>query len=124
MALPRFKERRRYNRRRIYLSVDVVLDNGSILPATLQNISENGAQFRCDSWIANEIEPRGIQNHLCENIQLRLVASLNEQNKLYAQCKVISAQRLSQDAYEIGVEFTGFEFGCQRALTQYLETLD
>lgn len=124
MALPGYKDRRLSFRHKIYLTVDLVMEDGTILPATLQNISESGAQFRCDSWIANEIEPRGVQNHLCDNLQLKLVAELNEQNKLYSLCRIISAQRLSQDSYEIGLEFIDFEYGSDQALKQYLDTLD
>ena len=37
------------------------------------NISSTGLQFRCDGWVADEIEPRGIHNHPLDQITVKVV---------------------------------------------------
>ncbi len=124
MAVPHPIDRRSRLRHRIHLAIDLVQEDGTILPAIMVNISESGLQFRCDTWIANEIEPRGIQTHNSCQMHIKVIAELNEQNKLYADARIISAQRLSQDTYLIGLEFIDFEYGSDTQLSNFLTTLE
>ena len=123
MALIKPFDRRNSHRYRVELALDLVLENGSILPVTANNISEHGLQFSCDGWVANEIDPRGIHNHPLDNIPLKAVFSLHDNSKLYIRCHVVSARRLSQDNYLIGLAFVDFEGGGEARLFEYLETL-
>ena len=61
--IPGVSDRRQTPRYEIQLQVDMVLDNGSILTVTSRNISSSGLQIICDTWVTDEIEPRGIQSH-------------------------------------------------------------
>lgn len=122
MADTKLDDRRQSSRHRVKLQVDLVLGDGSILPVEASNISAKGIQFRCDNWLANEIEPRGIQNHPLDRIQIKLVADLpiSGENRLYAGCKVIVARRLSQEEYVLGLEFTSFEKSSEKVLQRFL----
>jgi hypothetical protein len=117
------EERRLGHRYPIQLQVDLVLDDGKILPAEACNISDNGMQFKCDSWIADEIEARGIQNHPLDRIKVKLVADLPMpgENRLYSRCKVIAARRLSQHEYLLGLEFLDFENNSGNILKRYIK---
>lgn len=123
MALTKSFERRNSHRYRVELPLELVLENGSILPVTATNISEHGLQFSCDGWVANEIDPRGIHNHPLDNIPLKVVTTLTGGNKLYIRCHVVSARRLSQNHYLIGLEFVNFEGGGEHGLLDYLAAL-
>ncbi len=123
MALIKPFDRRNSHRYRVDLTLDLVLQNGSILPVTASNISENGLQFSCDGWTASEIDPRGIHNHPLDNIPLKVVTTLHDGNKIYIRCRVISARRLSQNHYLIGLKFLDFEGGGEGRLLDYLNQL-
>jgi len=121
--IPETGERRHSPRHKIKLAVDLVLENGTILPATSRFISGTGIQVFCDSWVTDEIEPRGIQVHSVSHIKLKTVAELpvnHTHNKLYAHCKIVSVQRLSQNEFALNLAFTGFENGTEQVLDSFL----
>ena len=120
MALAKYTERRNNLRHRVSLELDLVLVNGGILPVTANNLSENGLQFTCDSWVANEIEPRGIHNHPIDHIQIKVVIPFSNYQKLYARCRIIAARRLAQETYLIGLKFISFENGSDNVLLEFL----
>ncbi len=118
-------ERRLSFRYRVELPIELVLADGAVLTVDACNISTEGIQFKCDCWLADEIDPRGIQNHATEHIHLKVVASLPliESTRLYVRCRVVTARRLSQDEYLIGLGFVSFENGSDKILDCYLKEL-
>ena len=118
-------ERRCTLRYRIKLPVELILEDGTLLPVESVDISNRGLQFSCDSWVADEIEPRGIQNHPLENIRLKAVIDFPDMDKynskLYARCRIVAARRVSQDDYLIGLEFVNFENGSERLLEKFIK---
>lgn len=123
-ATPGVNERRQTPRYEIQLSFDMVLENGAILNANTRNISSSGLQIICDSWVTDEIEPRGIQNHAISHIRLKSIIELpvgKETKKLYTNCKILSVQRMSQDTYMLNLAFIGFENGSEKVLDEFLD---
>ncbi len=121
--IPRTDERRHSLRHEIKLAVDLVLTDGVILPVESLNISATGIQVLCDKWVTDEIEPRGIQSHSIRQIKLKAVTELpgkSGKNKLYAYCKIISAQRRSQNEYTLSLVYTCFENNSETALNNFL----
>ena len=116
-------DRRQSFRHPVKLQVELVLSDSSILPVEATGISARGLEFRCDSWLADEIEPRGIQNHPLDRIQIKVVADLpiSDENRFYARCRVIAARRLSQEEYVLGLEFIDFEKSSEKVLARFLE---
>ena len=118
-------ERRSTHRYKVKLPVELILEDGTVLPVESIDISNRGLQFRCDSWVADEIEPRGIQNHPLDHIRLKAVTDFPGMDKynsrLYARCRVVVARRLSQDEYILGIEFVDFENGSDRLLEKYMK---
>ena len=122
--IPGVSERRQSPRYEIELSVDLVLDNGSIVPVSTRNISSSGLQIICDTWVTEEIEPRGIQSHAISHIRLKAVTDLpigDEHTKLYANCRMMSVQRMSQDEYMLNLAFVDFENGSEHNLDKFLD---
>ena len=126
MAFPKSitYERRCTHRYKTKLPVELILEDGTILPVESVDISNKGLQFCCDSWVADEIEPRGIQNHPLDQIRLKAVIDFpgmdNDSSKLYARCRIVVARRISQDEYLIGLEFVDFENGSEHLLEKFI----
>ena len=124
LDLPKTSERRKSPRYVTDIPVDIVLNDGNILTVTTRNISNSGLQIACDSWVANEIEPRGIQSHNVSQLQLKIVADLTIDDtvqKLYANARIMSVQRMSQDHYILSIKFLDYENGSQEVLNKYLD---
>jgi len=124
LDLPKTSERRKSPRYVTDIPVDIVLNDGNILTVTTRNISNSGLQIACDSWVSNEIEPRGIQSHNVSQLQLKIVADLTIDDtvqKLYANARIMSVQRMSQDHYILSIKFLDYENASQDVLNQYLE---
>ncbi len=116
-------ERRLSPRYEIPLTVELVLDNEMILDVTSNNISSCGLKISCDSWVADEIEPRGIQTYATSHHQLKTVITLDVNNstkKIYSNCRIISTQRVSQDEYTLSLAFVDFENGSEKILSNFL----
>lgn len=127
LDIPGVTERRQTPRYEIDLSVDMVLDNGSIVTVNTRNISSCGLQIICDSWVTDEIEPRGIQNHAISHIRFKAVTELpigDDSKKLYANCRIMSVQRLSQDEYMLNLAFIDFENGTEAVLDEFLDQFE
>ena len=125
--IPGVSDRRQTPRYEINLSVDLVLDDGSIATVNTRNISSSGLQIICDSWVTDEIEPRGIQNHAISHIRFKAVTELpigDSRKKLYANCRIMSVQRLSQDEYMLNLAFIDFENGTENVLNEFLDQFE
>ena len=122
--LPNKTERRQSSRYEIDLPVDLVLSNGTMLTVNARNISNNGVQIACDAWIADEIEPRGLQSHSINHLRFKIVADLKVDDmtqKFYANCRIMAVHRVSQEEYLLSIKFLDFENGTLSVLNKYLE---
>jgi len=122
--IPGVSDRRQTPRYVIKLSVDIVLETGSILKVTTRNISSCGLQIICGSWVTDEIEPRGIQSHAVSHRRIKAVTELpvgNETKKLYASCRIMSVQRMSQEEYMLSLAFIDFENSSEQILDKFLD---
>ena len=125
--IPGASERRQSSRYAVQLPVDLVLENGNILTVSSQNISSSGLQIVCDCWATDEIEPRGIQTHAISHRRFKAVTELSvgdEMKKLYANCRIMSVRRLSQDEYMLNLAFINFENNTERTLDEFLEQFE
>ena len=124
LEIPGIVERRQSPRYEIDLSAVIVLDKGDTLPVFTRNISSSGLQIICDSWVADQIEPRGIQSHIVTHIHFKVIMELptaGGTEKLHANCRIMSLQRLSQDKYMLNLAFMGFENNSEATLNKFLE---
>jgi len=124
LDIPGISERRQSPRYDIELDIDIVLADGTILSVNTRNISSCGVQILCDSWVTNELEPRGIQNHAISHLRLKVITELpigKESKKLYANCRIMSVQRMSQDEYMLNLAFIDFENNTENTLNEFLD---
>jgi len=124
LDIPGISERRQSPRYDIDLTIDMVLADGSILTVSSRNISSSGLQIMCDTWVTETIEPRGIQSHAISHLRIKIVTDLpinTETKKLYANCRIMSVQRMSQDEYMLNLAFIDFENGTENTLNQFLD---
>lgn len=124
LDMPRKIERRESPRFVVDLSVDIILESGNILTVSTRNISSNGVQIACDAWIANEIEPRGLQSHNISHLRFKIAADLKVDDtiqKFYANSRIMAVHRVSQEEYLLSVKFLDFENGTQNILNKFLE---
>lgn len=125
--IPNVTERRQSPRYEVPLVVELVLDDDIILDVTSNNISNCGLKISCDSWVADEIEPRGIQNHATSHLRIKVVIALDVGNiakKIYANCRIISTQRIAQDEYTLSLAFIDFENGTENTLNEFLDQFE
>ena len=102
----------------------MVLDSGNIQTVSSRNISSSGLQIICDTWVADEIEPRGIQSYAVSHIRLKIITELplgDDTKKLYANCRIMSVQRMSQDEYMLNLAFIDFDNGSEQILDKFLD---
>ncbi|VAW51287.1 hypothetical protein MNBD_GAMMA05-809 [hydrothermal vent metagenome] len=124
LDIPSIAERRQSPRYEIELAIDMILADDSILSVNTRNISSCGIQILCDSWVTDTIEPRGIQSHAISHLRLKVVTELptgNQSKKLYANCRIMSVQRISQDEYMLNLAFIDFENGTESTLDEFLD---
>ncbi len=122
--IPGVSDRRQTPRYVIRLSVDMELENGSIIKVTTRNISSCGLQIICGTWVTDEIEPRGIQNYAVSHRRIKAVTELpigHEIKKLYANCRMMSVQRRSQEEYMLNLAFIDFENDSEQVLDKFLD---
>ncbi len=121
--IPGISDRRQTPRYEIKLPVEMALDTGNVLSVTTRNISNCGLQISCNTWVTEEIEPRGIQNHAIDHIRIKAVAELpigNKTKKFHTNCRILSVQRISQDQYILNLTFIDFENGSDQILDMFL----
>jgi len=124
LDIPGVSERRQSPRYVIDLLADMVLDKGDVLTVNTRNISSSGLQIICDSWATDAIEPRGIQSHAISHILFKVIMGLPigaNVEKLYANCRIMSVQRLSQNKYMLNLAFINFENNTESTLNKFLD---
>ena len=122
--IPGVSDRRQTPRYEMDLPVEVVLENGDIVTVTTRNISSCGLQIICDSWVTEKIDPSGIQSHTFGHICMKTVTELPIADKtirLYANCRMMSFQRMSQNEYMLNLAFIDFENGSEQILDTFLD---
>jgi len=126
MPIPDNIERRIATRYEDRIQVDIVLSADNRLPVEICGISRKGLQFTCDSWLADEIEPRGIQQLAMSRKKITICASLpfdTNSKTITIETYVIAVRRLSQDKFLIGLEFESIENNGDEILEEYIEQL-
>lgn len=126
MTIPDNIERREAIRYTDRIQVDLVLSGDEILPVEICGISLKGLQFTCDGWLADEIEPQGIQKLAMSRKKLKIRASLpfdSESREIFIHSYVVAVRRLSQDKFLIGLEFENIENYGGEILEEYIEQL-
>ena len=132
LDIPGGSERRQTPRYKVELALDMVLQSGNIIAVNTRNISSCGIQVACNTWVTDEIEPRGIQGHTVSHLRIKTIIELpitdqdsdkseTSSKKLYANCRIMSVQRMSQDVYMLSLAFIDFENNSEKVLDAFLD---
>ena len=127
MNIPDNIERRLAPRYDNQLQIDLILSETDILPIAICSISLHGLQMNCDGWLADEIEPQGIQKLAMSRKKLKISANLpfdNSFKKIIINTHVAAVRRLSQDEFLIGLEFDNYEDNSKEVLKEYIDMLE
>ena len=127
MHIPDDIERRLAPRYDNLLQIDLILSDTDILPIEICSISLHGLQMNCDGWLADEIEPQGIQKLALSRKKLKISANLpfdNSFKKIIINTHVAAVRRLSQDEFLIGLEFENYEDNSEETLKEYIDMLE
>ena len=127
MNIPDNIERRLAPRYDNQLRIDLILSETDILPIAICSISLHGLQMNCDGWLADEIEPQGIQKLAMSRKKLKISANLpfdNSFKKIIINTHVAAVRRLSQDEFLIGLEFDNYEDNSKEVLKEYIDMLE
>ena len=126
MTIPDNIERRVAPRYEDKIQVDLMMSDENILPIEICSISNKGLQMTCDGWLADEIEPEGIQKLAMSRKHLKISANLpfeNVSKNIIIHSTVVAVRRLSQDQYLIGLEYDTIEDDGEDILDEYIEQL-
>ena len=126
MTIPDNKERRVATRFEDKIQIDIILPDDNVLPVEICGISIKGLQFTCDGWLADEIEPLGIQKLAMSRKQLIINANLpfdNCSKSIIIHAYVIAVRRLSQDKFLIGLEYENIAEDGAKVLEEYIQQL-
>lgn len=120
--IPGGVERRQSPRYILKQTADIVLPDGKNFSVETRNISSSGLKIICDTWVTEGLEPKGIQSHRVSHLRFKIIMELDDDTKkLYANCRVMSVQRLSQDEYMLNLSFVNFENGTETILDEFLK---
>lgn len=126
MPIPDNLERRVATRYKDNIQVDLIMPDDSALPVEISSISIRGIQLVVDGWLADEIEPLGIQKLAMSRKKLKISADLPfdaTTKNIIIHSYVISVRRLSQEKFLIGLEYEKIAGNGANTLDAYIDQL-
>jgi hypothetical protein len=108
------KDKRQYSRLETEIPVTVRLPKGDVLSAVIVNLSAGGLKFSCGRDTVHQILPKDQRTPgqiMGVMIEVRFELDPPEQPRLSlgAMARVIHSERLAQDVFHVGVQFTRIE---------------
>ena len=117
-------DKREYPRVNVKLPLEIVRSGGEVLPAVVLNISRAGMQVGCDWATMIRIVPQTHRVAAAEDLELPVRVTLSFQAEpqatLHALCRVVSARRVSQDQYHVGLQYVSIEADGDAILERYI----
>lgn len=114
------KYERKHPRLACQLSVQLETETGTKLKARSENISIGGIGIVCDQITAKILMPMGYRLLPDMPLIVQMGICLDTSEKAHVRCRVVNAQRLSQDAFMLNVQFLSFEKSSQEALERFV----
>jgi hypothetical protein len=120
------REKRQYFRLDTEIPGTVRLPKGEILPATIVNLSVGGLKFSCGRDTVHQILPKDQQTPgqitgVMIEIQFDLQPSEQPRLSLNTRARVIHSERLAQDVFHVGIQFTHIDESDVMALKGYID---
>lgn len=113
------------NERRKYPCVPILGDanlklSGTVRCGTLMNISPSGIQIECHQNLIEELSQAKSESGLFPNFELEFELTAAGKERVKSVCNVSYCRRLSQDNYNLGLNFVALSDSDERRVTEFI----
>ena len=115
------EERRVFPRVELELSAELVTDNGASAQAALRNLSRGGVALGIDGANGLRVFPEGqIRPGKAVGLRFDLAPPGKDARVVQAVGRIVWSQRVENDLFVMGIEFTAFYGDSKNHIEQYL----
>lgn len=116
---------RRHRRIEIELPCEAGLPGESLVAVQLLNLSAGGMKFQCGLQEINSLLPEeqripGMVSDVMLEVRLKLKTDGGRAAVVTGKVRLVHYERLAQDRFHVGVEFTGIDTAQQRKLEDFI----
>jgi c-di-GMP-binding flagellar brake protein YcgR len=116
---------RRHRRIEIELPCEAGLPGESLVAVQLLNLSVGGMKFQCGLLEINSLLPEeqripGMVSDVMLEVRLKLKTGEGRAAVVTGKVRLVHYERLAQDRFHVGVEFTGMDRAQQRKLEDFI----
>ena len=120
-----YKEKRKHFRIKTDIPCVMGLRRDTLSPARIVDLSSGGLKFRCDRSTIHGILPEDQRTpgrvwDVEIEIHFTLQTGAPPEVVVDARARVIHSERLAQDAFHVGVEFTELDAAVRKTLDDYI----
>ena len=124
-----FRSNRKYLRITTELSCQVGQPGGRLDTAQVLDLSIGGLKFRCTQAIVNNIIPEGERTvglimDVMVDVQFKLTSEAKRANVIKTAARIVHSERLAQDVFHVGVQFTALGMKETQQLEAYIQDQD
>lgn len=121
-----FRSNRKHIRIDTELTCQVGQPGGRLDTAQVLDLSIGGMKFRCSHAIVNNLIPEGERTvglimDVTVDVQFTLPFEKQRANNIKAAARIVHSERLAQDVFHVGVQFTGLGIDETRQLEAYIQ---
>ena len=113
-------ERRKYPRVPIIGDVSLLL-SGIVRSGTLMNISPSGIQIECQHNLIEQLSQAKSDAGLFPHFELEFELAEADKDRVKSVCNVSYCRRLSQDNYNLGLNFVALSDADERRVADYID---
>ena len=114
-------ERRAVPRYRVKLPIDVEIDDEIMQETTSIEVSLAGVRLACEGPIARRLLNKYIQVTPGKNVTAKL--KIKTPDTIECKARVVTVNRISQNCFNVGLNFLDFEDDCYECWQSYISNL-
>ena len=120
-----FRSNRKHLRIDTELGCQVGQPGGKLDTAQVLDLSIGGLKFRCSHATVNNLIPEGERTvglimDVMVDVQFKLPAETKRADSIKTTARIVHSERLAQDVFHVGVQFTGLEIKYIQQLEAYI----
>ncbi len=124
-----FRSNRKHLRIDTELSCQVGQPGGKPDTAQVLDLSIGGMKFRCSHATVNHLIPEGermvgLIMDVTVDVQFSLPSDKKHASNIKTAARIVHSERLAQDVFHVGVQFTGLGIDETRQLESYIQEQD
>jgi len=126
-AQQHFRSNRRHLRINATLPCQVGPPDCELLTAQILDLSVGGLKFSCSQEVVDLIIPAeertvGLMVDVTIDVHLKLPTDKKRATTIKSTASIIHSERLSQDEYHVGINFTSLSLSAIQQLSDYIES--